>query len=151
MAVTHGSVYVAPSVDIKTKAELDSISIDSGIYYSLDEISIVSALNVSGDAFTHKSSKWTVLCMSTQDATKVKCYTQIWIDSSSTPVQIFIRTLNANETAYNRFTKLSTADSLRNAEAVINKVGSIPVELYAQSSSPGTKSGVTRIWIDTSN
>ena len=147
MAVSRGATYVSPSVDIKTKAELDSTKIESGLYYCTEEITI-TATDALGSNVSEISSRWTVICISTEYANSLKCYTQLWINSSTKPNHVFMRTLES-DTTYSDFSLLITTDYLKNS-GVLN--GSTqPVELFVQSMSPGVKEGTTRIWIEHSD
>lgn len=147
MAVSRGDVYVSPSVDIKTKAELDSTKIESGLYYCTEEITI-TATDALGSSISEISSRWTVICISTEYANSLNCYTQIWINSSTKPNHVFIRTLES-DSSYSDFSLLVTADYLKNS-GVLNG-GTQPIELFVQSMSPGVKEGTTRIWIEHSD
>ena len=95
MAVSKGAVYVSPSMDIKTKDELNNVKIESGLYYCNDEITI-TALDALGSEVSEISNRWTVICISNEYANILKCYTQIWINSSTKPNHVFIRTLESD-------------------------------------------------------
>lgn len=147
MAVSRGTFYVSPSMDIKTKDELNNVKIESGLYYCTDEITL-TALNALGTEVSETSSRWTILCLSNELADKLKCYTQIWINSSVKPVNMFIRTLK-DDTSYSDFSLLITSDSLKSM-GILNG-NSTPIEFYVQENTPGVKEGTTRVWINTSN
>lgn len=148
MAIAHSGVFVAPSIDVKSKNELNSIKIPAGLYYCKDSCEI-TYLDEFDTNLSLKSDFWTVICISDKEAASTKCYTQIWICTACQTNDMFVRTLNTAGTGFTKFSKLVDIAYLKN-NAVINTL-STPVELYVQSSSPGTKSGRTRIWIDTSS
>ena len=139
---------ILASTDIKTKNELNAVKIPSGVYYCNEQVAI-NYNDEFGTAKTLSSNLWTVICISSNGASSLKCYTQIWICTACQTNDMFVRTLNTAANGYTTFSKLVDINYLRD-NAVINTL-STPVELYVQSSSPGTKSGRTRVWIDTSS
>lgn len=148
MALAQGGVFVTPSNDIKTKDELNSVKIPSGLYHCTESVT-VNYLDEFGASKTLTSNLWTVICLSNISASILQCYTQIWICTACQTNDMFVRTLKTDGSGYTTFSKLVDIAYLRD-NAVINTL-STPVELYVQSSSPGTKSGRTRVWIDTSS
>lgn len=147
MAVSNGSIFVSPSYDKKTKAQLDNIKIESGLYYCSDSYT-VSAVNEFDDGVAVTSSRWTVICISTEKATDLTCLTQIWIDSSTPQSEMFIRYANSDKTGYTDFTMLITTDYLK-TNAVLN-THSEPVHVIVSNTQPEAETGITKIWIDTS-
>lgn len=147
MAVAQGKYFVAPSLDVKTKAELNSVSLEAGLYYCTESIT-VSATNEQGSSESVTSSRWTVTCISTEDASSVKCLTQIWIDSASPRDKIFLRYANSDMSEYTDFSMLVTTDYLKNN--VVLNTHSEPVHVVVSNSQPSAETGITKIWIDTS-
>ena len=148
MAIAKDGVFIAPSTDIKTKNELNAVKIPSGVYHCTEQVSI-SYLDEFGTSKSLSSNLWTVICISSNTATNLLCYTQIWICTACQTNDMFVRTLNTAANGYTTFSKMVDIAYLRD-NAVINTL-STPVELYVQSTSPGVKSGRTRVWIDTSS
>lgn len=148
MAIASSGVFVAPSIDIKTPSELNSIFIPAGMYYCNQSNTIVYKDEFDSN-LSLTSDLWSVVCISKKEANTLKCYAQIWICVACQTNDMFIRTLNTAGTGYTAFSKLVDIAYLKN-NAVINTL-STPVELYVQSTSPGVKSGRTRVWIDTSS
>lgn len=147
MAVAQGKYIVSPSSDIKTKAELDSIKIESGLYYCTESVTI-NAENELGSSIGVTSSRWTVICISNEQADKLACFTQIWIDSSTPRSMMFIRYANSSLNAFTDFSMLVTSDYLRE-NAVLN-THTEPVHIVVSDTQPTAETGITKIWIDTS-
>lgn len=144
MAVTKLNTFVAPSMDVRSKDDLDSIQIESGMYYCSESITL-NTTDIDGETIQVTSSNWSILCISNEDATNLICRTQFWIDNVSN--KVLVRTIKPTMDAYNNFRLLVYADELQ--EHVINKATN-PTEIYIQATSPGVQSGVNRIWINDS-
>lgn len=129
MAVARNNVYVSPSVDIKTKAELDSTTIESGLYVCKEEVTIKGVT----------SSEWTVTCLSTNIKDSLHCCTQIWtsVNLNKTP-KLFSRTSSLGETTYSDFVSYASVNS------------DYPVEFVVGTAEPTPEDGVYKIFIDIS-
>ena len=135
MAVIRNDVIVAPSVDTITLTEVDSVTIEPGIY-KIDE-----ARTING----YTSSNWNVICLSTNSGTNPICYTQIWIPAvPAEPITMYIRSRNGQGTGYTNYTTMSNQSS-----AVTNET-SYPAEIYIQTAQPTPAAGKNIIWIDNS-
>lgn len=108
MAVIKETTLISPSSDFRSKAALDTVNIESGLYYCNTAVTINSVT----------SSLWTVICISNYDMRTLHCYTQIWIPSltgSTNPTKqsMFVRTSASNATTYGNFTEfISSQDSV---------------------------------------
>ena len=147
MAVAQGKVIIAPSSDVKTKAQLDSVNIESGLYYCSDSVTL-TASNERNANVSVTSDRWTVTCISTEHADSLACLTQIWIDSANPQSKMFIRYANAAKSAYTAFDMIITSDYLK-TNAVLN-THSEPVQVVVSNTQPTAESGITKLWIDTS-
>lgn len=138
MAVTQGAKLVAPSIDVKTKAELNSLSLEAGLYICKESVTILGTT----------SSNWSVVTVSNESLSSLKCYTQIWIpQTNTTPEHIFMRT--SNGTSYSSFTELATEAYIKK-NTIIN-ANTQQTKLVVSNTQPATETGKTIIWIDTSN
>lgn len=132
MAVAKGGLYVAPSYDTRSKTQLDSVVLESGLYQCSDSVTI--------DGIT--DTAWTVIAISNETQADIHCYSQIWI-SPSHPEKIFIRTSASGNTYSAYKTYLDSANVAQNKT-------STPVEIYVQTTQPTVESGKTKIWINPS-
>lgn len=128
MAVTRGDLFVSPSVDIRTKAELDSTSIESGLYICKESVTIKNLT----------SNRWTVTCLSTNTKNGLHCLTQIWTNVDSNTPRIFTRTSSLNSNTYSAFTSYANIDS------------EYPVDIVVGTSEPSPTQGVYKIFLDIS-
>lgn len=128
MAVTRGDLFVSPSVDIRTKAELDSTSIESGLYICKESVTIKNLT----------SNRWTVTCLSTNTKNGLHCLTQIWTNVDSNTPRIFTRTSPLNSNTYSEFTSYANIDS------------EYPVDIVVGTSEPSPTQGVYKIFLDIS-
>lgn len=139
MAVIRDDIIVSPSVDIMSAVDLDSTTLEPGMY----------VLNASKTILGQTSTRWTVICLSNNDGTSPECYTQLWIPAqnnlSGTDQAIYIRTIDTAGTGYGTFTAVGSSVS----NAVENASGN-PTEIYIQSVAPTAEAGKNKIWIDTS-
>lgn len=127
MAIAKGGVILAPSNDIRTKAELDSVTVEAGIFHVSEEVTINGVT----------SSKWTVLCFSNELQQSIQCYSQLWISvQQNLKPRLFIRTAIQGANDYSDFTSF------------VNCGTSSPVELYVGGTEPVAESGVTKLYID---
>lgn len=132
MAVAQGNIILAPSSDKKTKAELDSTSIESGLYYCTESVSICGYTN----------NRWAVTCISNELRGSLHCFAQIWMPYPSGSAQLarpymFIRTSADGSTGYSGFSAMIPSN--------------LNFEMYIQSTKPPVEPGKTKVWIDTSN
>lgn len=144
MAVIKEGQFIAPSVNLVTTAnELDQVNLEPGIYTTTESKTI--------DSVT--CNLWTVICLSSPDASTSTCYTQIWIPASGSITgankTMFIRTLASGGSGYSAFTTLINKDYLT-ANALTNKSPN-PAEVYIQTTQPAVASNKTIIWINTSS
>lgn len=139
MSVIRDNVIVAPGVDTVTEAELNTTTIEPGIY------TLAANKTINGQA----SSRWTVICLANNSGSTPVCYSQIWIPSQNNVAQkasrIYVRVINSAGTGYNGF-----ATMVNDSDAVNNKT-SYPTEIYIQSTQPTAVAGKNIIWIDTSS
>lgn len=128
MAIAKKDIFVAPSVDMKFKDELDSVQIESGIFHCNEEITIGSIT----------SSKWTVICMSNETKDGLQCYSQIWstVLSNTSRPRLFLRTAAPGQTTYSAFSSF------------INCPTDEAVDVYIGGTAPEAENGVTKIFID---
>lgn len=139
MALFKEDIQVAPSVDIATLTQLDSTSIESGIYYCTQQKTITAG------AITIQSSKWSVICISSESRTSIHCYAQLWIPSETT----------TNPTAFIRYS--ASGNTWSDFSALLsNKLGvqnssADDIRLVVSNTQPSAISGVTQVWIDTSS
>lgn len=128
MAVVKDKVFVAPSTDIKTLEELDSLVIESGIFYCGEERDI---LGVTSD-------RWTVICLSNETQVGLRCYSQIWIPSHNNfnlpNRRLFIRTSGLTGSGYSDYSTFvsSATDSV--------------VDMYFGGDEPEPERGITKVW-----
>jgi hypothetical protein len=145
MAVIRDGIVISPSVDtIDDATFFDSTTIEPGIY------TLIASKTI--DSLT--ASTWSVICLSTEDATGPLCYTQLWMPSSLSGLsvaqqKVFIRSVNNNGTGFGDFTTLVNKDYVA-SNTLVNKT-SYPTELYIQNNRPSAVSGKTIVWIDTSS
>ena len=137
MSVIRDNVIVAPGVDTVTEAELNTTTIEPGIY------TLASSKTINGQT----SSRWTVICLANNSGSTPVCYTQIWVPSQNgqTGIRIYIRTINSAGNGYSAFATMTNS-----TDAVNNKT-SYPTEIYIQSTQPTAVAGKNIIWIDTSS
>ena len=138
MAIIRDGTIVSPGVDTMTSSDLDNPIIEPGIY------TLASSKTILGQT----SSRWTIICLASNDASNPVCYTQLWIPAQNNLTganqNLYVRTINTAGTGFGEFTAIS------NSGTAINNSTSYPTELYIQSSAPTTASGKNIIWIDTS-
>ena len=138
MSVIRDDIIISPSVDTTTDAALSSPTIEPGIY------TLASSKTILGQT----STRWTIICLASNDATSPVCYTQLWIPAQNNLTganqNLYVRTINTAGTGFGDFTAIA------NSGTAINNETSFPTELYIQSSAPTTASGKNIIWIDTS-
>lgn len=138
MAVTHGATLVAPSIDTKTKAELNDIALEAGLYVCKESVTIMDTT----------SSNWSVVAISNENALSLKCFTQIWIpQTNTTPEVMFMRT--SNGTSYSPFTPIATEAYLKK-NAILNG-NSQQTKVVVSNTRPTPQAGMNIVWIDTSN
>lgn len=147
MAVAQGTKFVAPSVDSKTVAQLNSTQVEAGLFHCSESVTI-SALDMFDNEVSVTSNRWTVICISDENAITPKCYTQIWIDSNSVQSVMFIRYLTKDATAFTTFSMIATTEYLR--EKTVLNTHNEPVHVVVSNTQPTAESGITKIWIDTS-
>lgn len=129
MAVIKQTTLISPSADYRTKNELDSLELESGMYYCNESVTIGSVT----------SSLWTVFCVSNYDMRTLHCFTQIWIPSATggtnlSDQHIFVRTSALESATYSSFTEFTGGNS--------------GPELVVSSTQPSLSgSGETKIWI----
>lgn len=128
MAVTRGDLFVSPSVDIRTKAELDSTSIESGLYICKESVTIKNLT----------SNRWSVTCLSTNAKNGLHCLTQIWTNVDSNTPRIFTRTSPLNSNTYSEFTSYANIDS------------DYPIDIVIGTTEPSPETGVYKIFLDIS-
>ena len=132
MAVIKDSTFAAPSTDKRSLTELDSVVIESGVYFCEESRTI---LNTTSD-------RWTVSCISTNTKDTLHCFTQIWIPGHTNTEQknrrLFIRTAGATDPTYSTFSTFITSPT----DSV--------VELYVGGTQPPVEAGITKIWFDLS-
>lgn len=141
MAVTQGNIFVAPSTDIKTEAELNSTKLESGLFYC-NKSKTITAGSVSVT-----SDMWAVTCISNEDASTLHCFMQMWVpvqSSVGTKVTAFIRYSANGSTSYGAFRAL-----LNDTQAIQNPAGG-DVRVVMSNTQPAAIANVTQIWIDTS-
>lgn len=155
MAVVSQGKLIAPSADARSKATLDSVMTESGLYKCSDSV------NINGVT----SSNWIVIAVSNEALSSTKCYAQIWIDATSRAA--FLRTLNGS--SYTAFITILTGlhyststqakagtdnthlmTPLRTKEAVtaygVLSDGNTIIKVGG--SQPAAQSGKTIIWIE---
>lgn len=139
MAVIRDNVIVAPSVDTMTELELNSTTIEPGIY------TLATSKTINGQT----SSRWTVICLASNSGSAPVCYSQIWIpaenNTATTASRMYVRVLDTAGTGYNGF-----ATMVNDNDAINNKT-SYPTEIYIQNAQPTPVQGKNIIWIDTSS
>lgn len=139
MALFKENTLIAPSADVRTQQELDSTTIEAGLYYCLNTITI------SAGAVSIQADKWSVICISSETKTTLHCYAQLWIpsDNTSNPT-IFIRYSSGGSTWGGWHVLMSNMLGVQNGTAG-------DVRLVISNTQPSAISGVTQVWIDTSS
>lgn len=139
MALFKENYLIAPSADVRTQAELNSTEIEAGLYYCTNTITLTAgAVSITAD-------KWSVICISSEVRTSLHCYAQLWLPSDNTPnPTVFIRYSSGGSTwgAWNVL--MSDKLGVQNGTAG-------DVRLVISNTQPAAISGVTQVWIDTSN
>lgn len=148
MAIAKDGVFVAPSTDLKTLDELNSNRIPSGLYNCTEEVTI-SYKDEHGATNTLTSNLWTVLCTSSNNASNVTCFTQLWICSACQTNDVFIRTALLTRDGYTEFSKLVDLATL-GERAVLNTADE-PVQVIVSNTQPEAEAGITKIWINTAS
>lgn len=130
MAIAKKNVFVAPSVDKKLLSELNSTTIEAGIYHCSEQLTICGVT----------SNKWTVLVFSNETKDGLECYSQIWttVLANSKKPRLFLRTSEEGSTSYSSFTSF------------VNCGTNTPIELYVGGSQPAAEAGITKVYIDLS-
>lgn len=147
MAIANKGAIISPSNDIKTKEELNSIRIPSGLYYCTEDCTIVYT-KADGKNYSLQSDLWAVTCLSDKNLNNLKCYMQIWVCVACQTNDMFIRTLTKDGLGFTDFSKVVNTEMLRE-QAVVN-THSEPVHVVVSNTQPTAESGITKIWIDTS-
>lgn len=130
MAVIKQRTLISPSVDYRSKSDLDKIDVEAGLYVCDTALTINSVT----------SSLWTVICLSTSDMGELHCYTQIWIPTTNGSTNLskqsmFVRSSAYDATTYSGFTEFVSAAS--------------SVDITVSSSQPATSgTNQTKIWIE---
>ena len=144
MALIKNGAIVSPTVDTLPVADMESVTLEPGLYYVTGSKTIDS----------QTESIWNVTCIGTITASNPVCYMQVWVPASSSGLtqanqNMYVRTINSAGTGYGSFTTFVNKEYL-NTNGAINKTGN-PLEIYAQNTQPSATAGKTIIWIDTSN
>lgn len=126
MAVARNNIFVAPSVDIRSKEELDSTTIESGLYICKEEITIKGVT----------SSEWAVTCLSSNIKDGLHCFTQLWTSVNSSTPKVFSRTSSLGENTYSNFVSYASVDS------------DYPLEFIVGDTEPTAEEGIYKIFIN---
>lgn len=140
MAVSLQGTLVAPSTDYRSLNELDSVSIEAGLYYC-DESRTITA---GGISFT--SDSWAVTCISSEERDTLHCFAQIWIPTAAgvgTDVTAFIRYAAPSAVAFGSYR------AILNDQHAVKTDSASDVRIILSSTQPQPIQNATIIWLDT--